>query len=129
MHQYKREICRLNKILSFVVLATCCAPTPSIAADAIGYPNKSIRIVVPFPPGGIADVMSRVIGQKFTDTWSQPVVVENRTGAGGNIGADIVAKSPSDGYTLVMGTIGTHAVNVSLFSKLPYDPVKDFAPV
>ena len=119
----------MNKGLSLAVLATCCAVTPSIAADATGYPNKSMRIVVPFPPGGIADVMSRVIGQKFTDTWSQPVVVENRTGAGGNIGADVVAKSPADGYTLVMGTIGTHAVNVSLFSKLPYDPVRDFAPV
>jgi tripartite-type tricarboxylate transporter receptor subunit TctC len=102
---------------------------PATAADAPGYPNKPVRIVVPFPPGGIADVMSRVFGQKFTDSWNQPVVVENRTGAGGNIGADIVAKSPPDGYTLVMGTIGTHAVNVSLFSKLPYDPVKDFAPV
>jgi tripartite-type tricarboxylate transporter receptor subunit TctC len=102
---------------------------PASAADAPGYPNKAMRIVVPFPPGGIADVMSRVFGQKFTDTWNQPVVLENRTGAGGNIGADIVAKSPPDGYTLVMGTIGTHAVNVSLFSKLSYDPVRDFVPV
>lgn len=105
------------------------AALPAIAADAQSYPSKPIRIIVPFPPGGISDVMSRVFGQKFTDTWNQPVIVENRTGAGGNIGADIVAKSPPDGYTLVMGSIGTHAVNVSLFSKLPYDPVRDFAPV
>ena len=110
-------------------LAACIGAVPAPAADAPNYPNKAIRIVVPFPPGGIADVMSRVFGQKFTDSWNQPVVIENRTGAGGNIGADIVAKSPADGYTLLMGTIGTHAVNVSLFSKLPYDPVKDFSPV
>lgn len=102
---------------------------PAFAADAQSYPNKPIRIIVPFPPGGISDVMSRVFGQKFTDSWNQPVIVENRAGAGGNIGADIVAKSPPDGYTLVMGSIGTHAVNVSLFSKLPYDPIRDFAPI
>jgi tripartite-type tricarboxylate transporter receptor subunit TctC len=102
---------------------------PAIAADAQSYPSKPIRIIVPFPPGGISDVMSRVFGQKFTDTWNQPVIVENRAGAGGNIGTDIVAKSPPDGYTLVMGSIGTHAVNVNLFSKLPYDPVRDFAPI
>jgi tripartite-type tricarboxylate transporter receptor subunit TctC len=118
----------LKKIAGIVVIAVAWPMPAAFAADA-GYPNKSIRIVVPFPPGGIADVMSRVFGQKFTDSWGQPAVIDNRTGAGGNIGADFVAKSPPDGYTLVMGTIGTHAVNVSLFSKLPYDPVKDFAPV
>jgi len=118
----------LKTIAGIAVAALTWLIPAAFAADA-NYPNKSIRIVVPFPPGGIADVMSRVFGQKFTDAWGQPVVVENRTGAGGNIGADVVAKSPPDGYTLVMGTIGTHAVNVSLFSKLPYDPVKDFAPV
>jgi len=93
------------------------------------YPAKPIRIVVPFPPGGIADLFARVIGQKFGEAWGQPGVVENRPGAGGNIGAEIVAKSPPDGYTLVTGSIGTHAVNVSLFSKLAYDPIRDFAPV
>ena len=112
-----------------VAFATLGSVLPAVAADASGYPNKTIRIVVPFPPGGIGDVMSRVFGQKFTDSWNQPVVVENRTGAGGNIGAEIVAKSPPDGYTLVMGNVGTHAVNVSLFSKLPFDPIRDFAPV
>ena len=117
----------MKTFLACVWIAASSSVLP--AADAQPYPSKPIRIVVPFPPGGIADVMARVIGQKFTDAWSQPVVVENRAGAGGNIGADIVAKSPPDGYTLVMGSIGTHAVNVSLFSKLPYDPVKDFAPV
>jgi tripartite-type tricarboxylate transporter receptor subunit TctC len=93
------------------------------------YPSKPIRILVPFPAGGIADIYSRLIGNRWAEAWGQPVVVENRTGAGGNIAADAVAKAPPDGYTLVMGSIGTHAVNVSLFSKLPYDPVRDFAPV
>jgi tripartite-type tricarboxylate transporter receptor subunit TctC len=93
------------------------------------YPVKPIRFVVPFPAGGIADVFARVIGQKLNDAWSQPVIVENRPGAGGNIGAEAVAKAPPDGYTMVMGSIGTHAVNVSLFKKIPYDPIRDFAPV
>ena len=75
------------------------------------YPAKPIRIVVPFPAGGIADLFGRVIGQKFNESWGQPAVVENRPGAGGNIGAEIVAKSPPDGYTLVMGSIGTHSVS------------------
>ena len=96
---------------------------------AQSYPAKPIRIIVPFPVGGIADIYSRLIGNRWTELWGQPVVVENRTGAGGNIGADFVAKSAPDGYTLGIGSIGTHAVNVSLFSKMPYDPVKDFTPI
>jgi tripartite-type tricarboxylate transporter receptor subunit TctC len=118
------------KLLSgFIAVAISCAALPAAAADAPAYPNKSIRIVVPFPPGGIADVICRVFGQKFTDTWGQPAVVDNRPGAGGNIGADIIAKAPPDGYTIGIGSIGTHAVNPYLFSKMPYDAVKDFAPV
>ena len=96
---------------------------------AQSYPARPIRIIVPFPAGGIADLFGRVIGQKFTEAWGQPAVVENRPGAGGNIGAELVAKSAPDGYTLVTGSIGTHAVNVSLFSKLAYDPIRDFVPV
>jgi tripartite-type tricarboxylate transporter receptor subunit TctC len=101
----------------------------SFSAIAQSYPSKPIRIVVPFPVGGIADIYSRLIGNRLAELWGQPVVVENRTGAGGNIAAELVAKSAPDGYTLVMGSIGTHAVNVTLFSKLPYDPVRDFAPI
>jgi tripartite-type tricarboxylate transporter receptor subunit TctC len=101
----------------------------SFSAFAQNFPSKPIRIVVPFPAGGIADIYSRLIGNRWSELWGQPVVVENRPGAGGNIAADLVAKSAPDGYTLVMGSIGTHAVNVTLFSKLPYDPVRDFAPV
>jgi hypothetical protein len=101
----------------------------SLAALAQPYPSKPIRIIVPFPVGGIADIYSRLIGNRWSELWGQPVLVENRTGAGGNIAAEMVAKASPDGYTLVMGSIGTHAVNVTLFSKLPYDPVRDFAPV
>ena len=93
------------------------------------YPSKPVRIIVNFPAGGVADIYARIIGQKVQESWGQPVVVENRTGAGGNIGAEAVAKSAPDGYTLNMSAIGPHAVNVSLFSKMPYDPVKDFAAV
>ena len=98
-------------------------------AFAQQYPAKSIRMVVPFPPGGFSDVFARIIGGKIHESWGQLVVVDNRPGAGGNIGADIVAKSPPDGYSLVMGTIGTHAINATLFTRLPYDPIRDFAPV
>ena len=90
------------KRIALAALALCAA-YPALAADA--WPAKPIRIIVPFPPGGIADVMARVLAQKFTDSWGQPAVVDNRTGAGGNIGADAAAKSAPDGYTLVMGSI------------------------
>ena len=99
------------------------------SALAQPYPQKPIRIIVPFPAGGIADTFARSIGQKLNEAWSQPVLVENRMGAGGNIGAEAVAKAPPDGYTLVMGNIGTHALNVTLFKDLPFDPIRDFAPV
>jgi tripartite-type tricarboxylate transporter receptor subunit TctC len=99
------------------------------SAQAPTYPTKPIRIVVPFPVGGVADTFGREIGRKLTDAWGQPVVIDNRTGAGGNIGADIVAKAPPDGYTLVIGNIGTHAVNVSLLPTMPFDTIKDFTPI
>jgi tripartite-type tricarboxylate transporter receptor subunit TctC len=93
------------------------------------YPARPIRFVVPFPAGGPLDIAARAIGQALTKTWGQPVVVDNRPGAGGNMGAEYVAKSPADGYTLLMGAVSTHAINVTLYSKLPYDPIKDFAPI
>ena len=119
----------MNRSRFYLCLVPCVLCLGIAGANAQGYPAKPIRIIVPFPPGGIADLFARVIGQKFGETWGQPGVVENRPGAGGNIGAEIVAKSPADGYTLVTGSIGTHAVNVSIFSKLAYDPIRDFAPV
>jgi tripartite-type tricarboxylate transporter receptor subunit TctC len=93
------------------------------------YPTKPIRIVVPFTPGGSTDILARAIGQELSKAWGQPVLIDNVPGAGGSIGADRVAKASADGYTLLMGHIGTLAVNPSLYPKLPYDPVRDFAAV
>ena len=97
--------------------------------SAAAYPNKPIRLVVPFTPGGSTDILARAIGQELGKAWGQSVVIDNVAGAGGGIGADKVAKAPADGYTLLMGHIGTLAVNPSLYPKLPYNPVTDFAPV
>jgi tripartite-type tricarboxylate transporter receptor subunit TctC len=99
------------------------------AVAAQGYPDRPVKLVVPFPPGGPLDVTGRLIAQKLTDAWGQAVVVENKPGAGGNIGADLVAKSAPDGYTILMGALSTHAVNPSLYAKMPYDAMKDFAPI
>ena len=114
---------------AFAALTAIAGLAFAIAAEAEPYPFKPIKIVVPFAVGGIADTFGRAIGAKLTEAWGQPVVVENKPGAGGNIGADFVAKSPPDGYTLVMGNIGTHAVNQSLFKSMPYDTLKDFVPI
>lgn len=93
------------------------------------FPSKAVRIVVPQTPGGASDTLARVIATKLAAHWNQPVVVENRAGAGGNIGMEVVAKSPPDGYTLLMSYVGTHAINGALYSNLPFDPEKDFAAV
>ena len=93
------------------------------------YPNKPIKMVVPFPAGGTTDIMARAVAADLQKAFGQPVVVENKAGAGGNIGSDFVAKAPADGYTLLMGTVGTHAINVALYPKMPYDAVKDFVPI
>ena len=93
------------------------------------YPNKPIKMVVPFPAGGTTDILARAVAADLQKAFGQPVVVENKAGAGGNIGSDSVAKSPPDGYTLLMGTVGTHAINVALYPKMPYDAVKDFVPI
>jgi tripartite-type tricarboxylate transporter receptor subunit TctC len=111
----------------FVTAALVTAFTP--AAVSQSYPVKQIRFVVTFPPGGTTDILAREIGARLQETWKQNVVVDNRPGGGGNIGADIVAKAPPDGYTLLLGTNGTHAINPALYSKMPYDAVKDFAPI
>jgi len=98
-------------------------------ASAQTYPAKPIRFYTPYPPGGTTDILARLFGAKMYEAWNQPVIVEAKPGAGGNIGADFVAKSARDGYTILMGASGPLAINASLFSKLPYDPLKDFAPV
>jgi tripartite-type tricarboxylate transporter receptor subunit TctC len=109
------------------LLATLSATTS--AQSSAAYPNRPVKLVVPFPPGGPLDIIGRAIAQKASEDWGQSVVVDNRPGAGGNIGADIVAKSAPDGYTIVMGALSTHAVNPSLYGKMPYDAIKDFAPI
>lgn len=109
------------------------ASAASTLAQAQSWPSKPVRMIVPFPPGGTTDIVARSLGAELQKMWGQPVVVENRPGAGGNIGSDIVAKSPNDGYTLLMGTVGTHAINAALFAqsgnKMPFDAVKDFVPI
>jgi tripartite-type tricarboxylate transporter receptor subunit TctC len=100
----------------------------AVSASAQNYPNKTIRMIVPFPAGGPTDIIARAVAQKLTDTMGQPVVIDNRGGSGGNIGTEIVAKATPDGYTLLMAIV-SHAINPTLYSKLPYDPVKDFIPI
>ena len=93
------------------------------------WPTKPVKIVVPFAPGGTTDILARAVAPELSKAFGQTFIVDNRAGAGGNLGADIVAKSPADGYTLLMGTVGTHGINKSLYSKMPFDPQKDFAPI
>jgi tripartite-type tricarboxylate transporter receptor subunit TctC len=103
----------------------------ALATAAFGqaYPSKPIHFIVPYPAGGPLDTVARLLGQKVSESVHQPVVVENKPGAGGNIGADSVAKAAPDGYTILMGAVATHAINPTLYRNIPYDPVKDFAPV
>ncbi|MEO8441569.1 MAG: tripartite tricarboxylate transporter substrate-binding protein, partial [Betaproteobacteria bacterium] len=101
----------------------------TVSANAQNYPGKPVRIVAPYAAGGTLDVVARMIGQKLAEAWGQQFIVDNRAGAGGNIGTDIVAKALPDGYTLLMGNVSTNAINPSLYSKLPFDPFKDFAPI
>ena len=110
-------------------LGVVCAALTMTTAAAADYPVKPVRIIAPFPPASVADVLARPIAQKIAETWGQPVIVDNRTGAAGNVGTELVAKAPPDGYTLLLGTIGTNAVNASLYARLPYNAQKDFAPV
>ena len=117
--------------------ARCCLATAMAfasigvpAQDGAGtYPNRPIRIVVTYPPGGPADIVARAVGQKLIETWGQPVVIDNRAGAGGNIGTELVAKSAPDGYTLVVSNFGPLIISPFVYSRLPYDPVKDLTPI
>ncbi len=119
----------MNRRAALSLAATLAISTPQAAAAADAYPAKPIRFVVAFPPGGGTDIIARVIAQKLSERLAQQVVVDNRPGAGGNIGTDIVAKSAPDGYTMLMGSAGPLAVNASLFAKMPFDPIRDLAPV
>ncbi|MBS0508010.1 MAG: tripartite tricarboxylate transporter substrate binding protein [Proteobacteria bacterium] len=110
-------------------LALAAAGALPLGAAAQAYPAKPVTIVVPFAPGGTTDILARIVGQGLQTELGQPFIVDNRAGAGGNIGASLAAKAPADGYTLFMGTVGTHAINQALYKKMPFDPVKDFAPI
>ena len=99
------------------------------SAAAQTYPSKPIRFVVPYPAGGPLDTVARLLGQKVSENVKQPVIVDNKPGAGGNIGADVVAKSAPDGYTILMGAVATHAINPTLYAAIPYDPIRDFQPI
>jgi tripartite-type tricarboxylate transporter receptor subunit TctC len=110
----------------WLVIALLCLSSATLAQ---GFPTRPVKLIVPFPPGAATDILGRLLAQKLTEAWGQSVVVDNKPGAGSIIGAELSAKSPADGYTIFMGHIGTHGANPALYSKLPYDPVKDFAPV
>ncbi|SDM43509.1 tripartite tricarboxylate transporter substrate binding protein [Polaromonas sp. JS666] len=110
--------------MAFAVAALACT-----GAGAQSFPTRPVTLVVPFPPGGGSDTGGRIIAEQLTKRWGQPVIVDNKGGAAGQIGADFVAKAPRDGYTLLLGNIGTQAINPSLYPKLPYDPDSAFAPV
>ena len=112
-----------------LAIAAFCMFAASAASHAQGYPSRAIRLIVAFPPGGTSDVVARALAQKLNESFGQPVLVENRPGAGGNLGAELVAKAPADGYTLLVCTPAELAINASLYSKMPYDPVRDFTPV
>ena len=99
------------------------------AAAQANWPTKPVRIVVPFAPGGTTDILARAVAPELSKAFGQQFIVDNRAGAGGNVGAEIVAHSAPDGYTLLMGTVGTHGINRALYPKLAYDPIKDFAPI
>ncbi len=118
---------RRAALAALAVAATAAIPAGAFAQAA--YPNKPVTIVVPFAAGGTTDILARIIAQALTVEMGQSVIVDNRAGAGGNIGGALAAKAPADGYTLFMGTVGTHAINAALYKKMPFDPVKDFAPL
>src|SRR5690349_22737974 len=120
----------MMRMLTAIVAGAAVVVAATGRVGATGdYPTKTVRLVVPFPPGGTTDILARAVAQKLSETWGQQVIVDNRPGAAGNIGSELVAKAAPDGYTLLMGTVGTHAINPSLYAKMPYDHVKDFVPV
>ena len=122
-----------TRLVAAILTALCSgasvAPAAMTTAQVQTYPSKPIRLIVPFSPGGSGDAIMRVVGQKLTEAWGQPAIIDNRAGASGAIGLQMAARSPPDGYTLVHGTASTHTINPILQHDLPYDPIRDFAPV
>ena len=123
---------KLQRLRRLALAVLAGATVLSVTQPVLGqtaWPTKPVRIVVPFAAGGTTDILARAVAPELSKAFGQPFIIENRGGAGGNLGADIVAKSPADGYTLLMGTVGTQAINKSLYSRMPYDPQKDFSPI
>ena len=126
----QRSVIRRTRIAATMIgLVTGAIGCSSVGAQTPAYPAKPVRWIVPFPPGGATDIIARLVAQKLTDAWGQTVLVENRAGAAGAIGSQAVAKTAPDGYTILMGTTSTHAVNPAVNPKLPYDNIIDFAAV
>ena len=124
------NISRRRSVATVAAVTLACTFAVLASAHAQGvWPTKPVRIVVPFAPGGTTDILARALVPDLSRAFGQRFIVDNRAGAGGNVGAEIVARAPGDGYTLLMGTVGTHGINRALYAKLPYDPIKDFAPV
>lgn len=121
--------CSRRRVLLSAPLAALAAWVPCLAVAQTAWPTRPVRIVVPFAPAGTTDILARALAPELTRVFGQPFVIENKPGAGGNLGAEQVAKSPADGYTLLMGTVGTHAINPALYPRMPYDHVKDFVPI
>lgn len=121
----RRTVFKTAAQVALLAAAAVCG----LHAGAQSWPTKPVRIVVPFAPGGTTDILARAVAPELTKAFGQSFFVDNKAGAGGNLGAEIVAKSPADGYTLLMGTVGTHGINRALYDKLPYDPIKDFVPI
>lgn len=121
------RIHRRTALIASAAVAVAFMAGPAVAQGQ--WPTKPVRIVVPFAAGGTTDILARAVAPELSKAFGQQFIVDNRAGAGGNVGADIVAKSPNDGYTLLMGTVGTHGINRALYAKLPFDPIKDFVPI
>jgi len=127
MFKSTRSFSRRHGLKMLAAAATLAVAGGAAAQGA--FPSKPINIIVPFSAGGTTDILARIVGQYLGEELGQPVIIDNRPGAGGNIGGMAASRSPADGYTLFMGTVGTHAINQSLYSKMPFDPIKDFAPL
>lgn len=119
----------MRLLVTCFISAVVSVAASSVSAAERAYPTKPIRLLVPYAPGGGNDTMARAIGRKLTETWGQQVIIDNRPGANGLLAGEMAAKAPPDGYTLFMANIGSHAINPALYSRIPYDPVNDFAPV
>ena len=127
MFETTRSFSRRHGLKLLAAAATLAVAGTAAAQGA--FPSKPINIIVPFSAGGTTDILARIVGQALGTELGQAVIIDNKPGAGGNIGGQQAARSPADGYTLFMGTVGTHAINQSLYKKMPYDPIKDFAPL